>query len=284
MKKIIACLSSLILATSLCVAPALAQNAQPARGESIYSMGVKYTAENDGARAYLEIARRSDALFRLLEENADGFVMDAYNYQSIDDEGTLLYTQNGLTLPVQMDPNGCCIRVSRNYFLFNPVELVDAAPLEQQMIWDDDVLNILVPAKYRESEEEIKEAYRSSFYFEKVEVDNSCREEMGQPPSDIAPEDLSVHVIYVRDGQEYFTYRPDLAARDGGIITDPVVVLYTGNIHESYAHSFMSQFAYFYSKAATPEAAYGQILPLIEQVGGQESFQKVNSVKERFGD
>ena len=41
-----------------------------------------------------QIAQRSQKLLALLEEKAGAFVMDAYNYQAMDDEGTPLYAMN----------------------------------------------------------------------------------------------------------------------------------------------------------------------------------------------
>lgn len=76
------------------------ENPNVGKTENIYATSVKYTAENEGTQSYLEIAQRSDALFRLLEENADAFVMDAYNYQAIDDSGKMVYTENKLSLPI----------------------------------------------------------------------------------------------------------------------------------------------------------------------------------------
>ena len=252
------------------------------RTENIYATSVKYTAENDGAKAYVEIAKRSEALFCLLEKQMDAFVMDAYNYQSIDNEGTPLYTQNELTLPVEVDAEGHHIRVSPNYFKFNPIETVSGNPIETQMIWDDNTLNLLVPEQHKELENEIISEYLDTFYFEKISVDNIHREEMGQPLLETAKEELYVNIIYVKDGQEYFTFRSDLAAGMSNIITDPIVSVYTGNIHVSYAHSFMSQFVYFYADAVNSQAAYEAVLPYIQQAGAENSFQKVNSVKESF--
>ncbi|MDL2232931.1 hypothetical protein LJC63_05030 [Ruminococcaceae bacterium OttesenSCG-928-L11] len=286
MRKLLYCFIGIALMTTLFTG---CQNAFPqvenpnlSKTENIYAMSVKYTAENEGAGSYLEIAQRSDALFRLLEENTDAFVMDAYNYQSIDNEGTMVYTQNTLSLPIEIDAGGYCIRVSKNYFKFNPIVTVSGETIESRMISEDNTLNILVPEKYKTHESDIIAEYLELFYFEKVEVDNIHLEETQQPLSEITPNDLSVNIIYVKDGQDYFTYRTDLAQNTQNMITDPIVVLYTGNIHVSYAHSLMSQFVYFFSEETTSEAAYACILPYIQQLNAEDSFQKVSLVKELF--
>ena len=58
--------------------------------KNLYTTVIQESGENDSTLKYLEIAERSVELFRLLEENVGAFVMDAYNYQDIDGEGTPL--------------------------------------------------------------------------------------------------------------------------------------------------------------------------------------------------
>lgn len=258
------------------------ENLNITRMESIYATGVKYTAENDGSQAYLEIAQRSYDLFYLLEEHADAFIIDAYNYQAIDDKGTPLYTQNDLSLPIEIDAAGYSIRVSKNYFKFNPIETVTGQSIEEQILFDNNTLNILVPEQYKQYEEDIMGEYKENFYFEKVTAANDYNKEAGLPLIDIPQDSLNVNIIYVKDGQEYFTYRTDLAVDTQNIITDPIVSIYTGNIHVSYAHSFMSQFVYFHSEETTEEASYKAILPYIQQCKAEASFQKVHAIKEGF--
>jgi len=115
------------------------------QGPGMYTTVVHYSGEDDDS-TYLQIARRSQELVALLEEEAGGFVMDAYNFQSIDDEGTPLYTMNTMTWPEEIAPNGRTIRVSKNYFLHNPIETADGADLAGQFIYDDKPLNIWFPS------------------------------------------------------------------------------------------------------------------------------------------
>ena len=132
--------------------------------KNIYKTVVRYTGEEDSTSEYLEIAERSAELIPLLEENVNAFVMDAYNYQTIDDEGTPLYEMNDLDYPVEIDPAGHCIRVSKNYFQFNPIDTADGNDVVEQIIYDDLTLNVLVPEKYMDMEEQIIATYREQFY------------------------------------------------------------------------------------------------------------------------
>lgn len=247
--------------------------------EHFYKTVVQYSGENESTAQYLAIAERSAELFPLLEENVNAFVMDAYNYQAMDDEGTLLYTMNTLDYPPEFDPNGQSIRVSKNYFLYNPIETADGSELTDQFLYDDLTLNILVPEQYREFEKQIIEAYRENFYFEKVTAENHYNEMAEiEETLDIAESDLSIHIIYVKDGQSYFTFRSDCAPVADHRITDPIVQIYTSNIHCNYAHSFLTQNVYFYSEQESPEAAYEEIAPYVAQCGAQDSVQMVSTL------
>ena len=230
----------------------------------------------------MEIAQRSQKLLALLEEKAGAFVMDAYNYQTMDDEGTPLYAMNNPEVPIEIAPAGMSIQVSRGYFKWNPIETADGSELEKQIVLDDLTLNLLVPEQYRDMEQEILAAWREYFYFEKVEAENDYNELAGRTERlDIAENQLTVNIIYVKDGQRYFTYRSDCASADGSWITDPLVQIYTGNIHCNYAHSFLTQWTYIPSEAGSPEKAYQEIAPYILECGAQESLKELRPLQNR---
>lgn len=251
------------------------QKAESSQGPGLYTTVVTYTGEDDDVK-YLEIAQRSQKLLALLEEKAGAFVMDAYNYQTMDDKGTPLYTMNTLQHPEEIAPNGRTIRVSKNYFLHNPIETVDGTDLVQNLVYDDRTLNLLVPESCQDLEDQIVAAHRERFFFEKVTAENDYNEMAGRPERlDLTEEDLAVHIIYVKDGQRYFTYRSDCAAGTEGWIEDPVVQIYTGNIHCNYAHSFLSQWCYFPSAGETASDAYELIRPHVEECGAEESVKQV---------
>ena len=130
--------------------------------------------------------------------------------------------------------------------------------------------------KYQDMEEDIVAAHRERFYFEKVEAENSYNQEAGiSDRMNIAKEDLKINIIYVKDGQDYFSFRSDCAPQTGCHVEDPVVQIYTGNIHCNYAHSFMSQWVYIPSEAESAEEAYQEISDMIRSCGAEESVQKL---------
>ena len=271
--------TALFLTLCLCILVLFGcRNNEAKAGQYLYTTALKYSGEDD-PKAYLEIAGRSRELLALLEEKAGAFVMNAYNFQDADGEGTPIYEMNQMDLPVEIDPAGYCVSVDKNYLDLHGIKTADGSPAGDGLITDDRTQNILVPEKYRDREQDILREYRAAFYFEKVTAENSYNEDAGLPERlGLREEDLTVNIIYVKDGQKYPVYREDLITEDG-FVTDPIVQVYTGNIHCNYAHSDLSQWTYFYSDREDPGEAYETIRPYIEQCGAGESLQLVKRVK-----
>ncbi len=256
--------------------------AEPKWEAPLYRAVVYNSGEDESDAKYLEIAQRSQKLLALLEEKTGAFVMDAYNYQAMDDDGTPLYAMNNPEFPIEIAPAGMSVQVSLEYFKWNPIETTDGSELEKQIVQDDLTLNLLVPEQYRDMEQEILAAWREYFYFEKVEAENDYNELAGRKERlDIAENQLTVNIIYVKAGQRYFTYRSDCASADGSWITDPLVQIYTGNIHCNYAHSFLTQWVYIPSEAGSPEKAYEEIAPYILECGAQESLKELRPLRNK---
>lgn len=270
--------TALFLALCLCLLalPGCRKN-ETASEQYLYATVIKYSGEDD-PKTYLEIAGRSRELLTLLEEKAGAFVMNAYNFQDADGEGTPLYKLNGMELPPETDPNGRCISADENYLTLNDIQTADGRSLAGRLVYDDLTQNILVPEHFRDQEQDIISAYRARFYFEKVDAENSYNKDAGLPERlELSEDKLTVNIIYVKDGQDYPVYRPDIVSEDG-YITDPIVQVYTGNIHCNYAHSNLSQWTYFYSDKKSPDEAYEAIRPYVEQCGAQNSLQSVKRV------
>lgn len=271
-----------VLALALSLLAACAQELdmrreEPEENSGLYTVVVYNTGENESTQRYLEIAQRSQGLFQLLEEEAGAFIMNAYHFQDTDGRGTPLYTMNSMGLPAEIDPAGRTIQVSRNYFRLNPIQTADGSALEEQLVYDDLTLNLLVPEQYRGMEEDITAAYRQSFYFKKVQAENDFNEMAGRNERlELEPEELDIHIIYVADGQRYAVFRSDCAVDTGGWITDPVVELYTGNIHCNYVHSAMTQWVYF-PYEGDAQGAYESIFPYVAQCGAGDSVRQAKA-------
>lgn len=99
--KFVIMLSMAVLLTG-CRKDRASENPRWDECKQIYATVVHYSGENDSTEKYLEIAERSQRLFQLLEEKADAFVMNAYNYQALDEKGTPLYTMNTFSYPEEI--------------------------------------------------------------------------------------------------------------------------------------------------------------------------------------
>ena len=127
--------------------------AEPKWEDPLYRAVVYNSGEDESTAKYLEIAQRSQELLALLEEKTGAFVMDAYNYQAMDDDGTPLYTMNNPEFPIEIAPAGMSVQVSPGYFKWNPIKTTDGSELEKQIVQDDLTLNLLVPEQYRDMEQ-----------------------------------------------------------------------------------------------------------------------------------
>lgn len=253
------------------------QRPQEAETENrrLYTTVVEYSGEDESTEKYLEIAGRSQKLLPLLEEHLGAFVMNAYNFQDVDGDGTPLYTLNGMDYPEEIDPNGRTVEISPGYLKANPIEAANGQPIEDQLVLDSLTLNLLVPEKFRDQESDIIKAHRARFYFQKVTAENTYNRDAGfKDRLDLSENDLAVNIIYVKDGQSYFTFREDCAADTDHRIIDPIAQVYTGNTHCNYAHSNLSQWTYFYWDGSAAQA-FEAMKPYVEQCGAEESFQKV---------
>ncbi len=232
-----------------------------------------------------EVEKQSFELFRLIEDNADAFVMDAYNYQLNDTPtepelyGSPIYLSRNLNYPSEIDPDGRCIRVSKNYFKLNPIETADGSDLIEKIIYDDLTLNLLVPEKYKDMEELIIEAYRERFYSEKIDTANNYNKEYGiDERLEIPKENLKINIIYVKDGQKYFSYLYNCVEDHDRCIEDPVVQIYTSNIHFSYIYKMMIFNVYFPCDTYHEDEAYEKIQPYIKQCHLEDFSERVYSI------
>ena len=200
----------------------------------------------------LEISQRVSRLYDDLSLSASGFIMDAGNIFITDD----WYFDGDIS------SQGNRVDISPNYLLFNPITAVNGIPIEQQLVRDASTLNLLVPNSLRPYHDEIVRVYTEEFYFRQVYVDNHYNRVLGLPRNTTSIEDLSIHIIYVEDGQYYFTFTPFVRTQYGNKALDPIAVVYTGNIHPSFISSYFTRVFYFQTDA---EDVHRYILPLLEK-------------------
>lgn len=179
-----------------------------------------------------------------LVNNHNAFIMNAHNMNMIDlfDRGGNFYESTAII-------EGS-VTVSPNYFNFNPILSVSGNDVREYIVWDNHVLNILVPISISQYTNNIIAAFEEFFYFQAVDIANSYDTWLNREPSIlISPEDLSVNVIYTDVGQDYFVFDHNIRLQDMNMLRDVIVIIYTENIHRSNLYSEFTRSLYFYTDA-----------------------------------
>lgn len=233
-----------------------------------------------------EVNRKMMEFYEDVSTNKKGFIINAFNYYWLDIYET--FNSEGIYSPafdVNIQPkihaaNGENVTISPNYLNVNPIIASNNIPIQDQIIYDDYILNILVPEKLRPYENYILIEYLHYFYFHKVEVENIYNIELNYPINTTPIEDLSVHIIYVEDGQEYFTFNSRIRPKDRNMVKDPIAIIYTGNVDTSFVAANITTSFFFYTEAADP---YADILPLIIEHDILPNIRTVDSAFDQNG-
>lgn len=183
-----------------------------------------------------------------LLHNGTGFIIDSNNFRSMEFWGIeevypMIHPEYRMLTHLIIDSN---------YLKFNPIFSIDGMTAVDKIIYDDNTMNILVPYKMSYMEKDILLFYLDYFYFHKAEIDNMYNHDLGRELNEILQKELNINIIYVKDNQYYFTFDPEVRVSTGNIITDPIVVVYTGNVHHSYLHALSVNGLFFYSNNTIP--------------------------------
>ncbi|MBM7645994.1 putative ABC transport system permease protein [Scopulibacillus daqui] len=245
--------------------------------KNLYTTAVSYTGENDRSKEYDTSKRMKKFYFEM--QKKDGFIMEASNYDKLDNQ--YIYDLNSEGENARLSPDGKSVTVDENYLKYNPIKTNgNADNTMKRIVHKDYVRNILVPYSLKKYESQIKKNFLSDFYYKKVEVENIYNKSLNMPENKTKMSDLKINIIYVDDNQKYFTYDSSIKPADKNQITDPIAVVETGNIDGSYYLSYISGCFYFYSKQ---NDAYGDILPIIRKSNAGSSIQNVVSVYDQHG-
>lgn len=189
--------------------------------------------------------------------------------------GDHLYEYNAPGEQSYYDPYGRCIVVNENYLNENPITINENSDeVRQQIIYADNVRNILVPKNLKKYESEIKKRFLEEFYFQKVEVENIYNEKEGKKKNESLINELKVNIIYIDEGQKYFPYA-DIEMENNYCIVNPIVVMETGNIDYSYYMSYLTRCVFFHFEGMD---AFASLFPLIERTGTVSEIQSVESI------
>lgn len=221
--------------------------------ENLYIISGTYSPERDGLVRDDELNEKTLKVYQELSKLGKVFIIESLNFERqpiINTKNENLnynYRMNIKNESELYSPYGKNIMVDKNYLKRNLIKSYsDKKNVMDKIDNNGDVLNVLVPQKFKKYDKSIKELYREWFYFQKVQVYNMYKEARKQPLSKKKIDDLKINLIYIEDNQSYFTY--DSYSGDYlNKITDPLVTVYTENVDNSVLASTLGVFMFLES-------------------------------------
>lgn len=183
----------------------------------------------------------------LMASNEDAFMVNISNYRELSDK-TKIYDANSRDEPTKIySANGKSITVNENYLKREGMEYV-----LEDVVYDDNVMNILVPVSLKDKEDMIYNNFLENFKFYVIDTPGIYRERINEVNNVPNEEDLSVNIIYVEDGIDYFTYNARVMIENQNMITDPIVIVDIGSFDPSNYFSSMTRNVFFESESFNP--------------------------------
>lgn len=183
----------------------------------------------------------------LMASNKNAFSVNVSNYRNFDDT-MKIYDANAMEDPTKIySASGKTIKVNENYLKREGMEYV-----LKDVIIDPNVMNILVPASLKDKEDIIYNNFLDNFKWFVIDTPNIYKERINEINTVPKEEDLSVNIIYVEDGIDYFTYNASVMIENQNMITDPIVIVDMGNLDPSLYFSSMTRNVFFESESLNP--------------------------------
>lgn len=248
--------------------------------KNIYKTTLSDQGQNSSSALEREYNNKLYSLYEDLKANKNAFIIDSSGYIVLDEKNgdvTYAYSMAMKKNHKEYDTDAKSIVIDEGYLNVNPIESVDNTSIKTKLNLNVNVINILVPEKYKNVEQDIYNIYLNHFYFQKVTVDNYYNEELHSPLNTLSKSDLDVNIIYVKNNQKYFTYSNDAGSEnDHHYITDPICIIYDGKVDTSYIGAYVSDNLYFFDDSQGQ--TYQNILPYLNNSKTNQLVQSVNSV------
>lgn len=207
---------------------------------NLFNVYESYYLDNLAAEGILD-----DKVFRIYQELSDldkVFIMDTLNFERPGTENFAAKDPEDIEYSYKLNvertedlytPHGKNITVDENYLKRHTIRSVDGKDVIDLIDQKDNVLNLLVPLKFKEYENTIEESFKEWFHFHKMEVANIYKEARGQDEIEIDIDDLEINIIYIENSQNLFTYNC-YSGDQFNRIEDSIITVYTGNVDPSF--------------------------------------------------
>lgn len=221
--------------------------------ENIYKTCISNQGQDYSLALDREYNNRLYSLYKNLKVHKNAFIIDATNYSVLEENGdniTYLHDVNAQSGNPEYSPYRKSIVIDEGYLNINPIKTSDNTSIHTRLNSKDNVLNVLVPEKYKDVENDLHNSYLDDFYFAKIKVDNIYNKELKLPLNNTKKEDLNINIIYVKNNQKYFTYSDFRGSgKDHHYITDPVCIIYDGKVDNSFLAAYASHSLYFFDNS-----------------------------------
>ncbi|MSS62599.1 hypothetical protein [Velocimicrobium porci] len=233
----------------------------------------------------------NDKMFKIYKELSEldkSFIIETINFERPKIENLNTKNQEDINYNYKIgakteedlySPHGKNIVVDKNYLKRHTIKSLDGENAIDKIDNNDNVLNILVPKKFKYYENAIQNSFKEWFYFQKVEVTNMYKEARGQNKVEKSISDLKINIIYIDNNQNLFTYNPN--AGDGfNIIKDSIITVYTGNVDNSFLAACFGD--YIFIESADEYSALKEISAITQKYNVIE-LNSIASVYDKKG-
>ncbi|QJA09775.1 DUF1430 domain-containing protein [Romboutsia sp. CE17] len=255
--------------------------------ENLYIMSGMYSPAYEDLALEDEFNEKILNVYRDLSKLNKVFIIESLNFErspiinNKDEDLDYNYKMNVKNENDLYSPYGRNIMVDKNYLKRNSIKTYyDKKNVLDKIDNNEDVLNVLVPQKFKKYEDTIKESYREWFYFQRVHIPNMYKEVRNKELSTKEIDDLRVNLIYIENNQSYFTY--DSYSGDyRNCIKDPLVTVYTENIDNSVLASTLGVFMFL--EAENEYTALEEVKNITQKYNTTE-LNSISSVYDRKGE
>lgn len=183
------------------------------------------------------------------------------------------------------------ITINNNYLKLNPI--FDTAS-RQVDVPDENTtdLTILVPEKYKNNADDILQLYTQfhteNYYFTRQIVQTQSGVDLGYDPGAYGEiikhvDPLKVHIIFVKNDQQYFTYNPTYCTESNNIITDPIAIIANNqNMGVDDYTTIISNGEYF-CKVSDTQNPVGSFKATMISAGVENNIIRVNMLYDQVG-
>ena len=159
------------------------------------------------------------------------------------------------------------IMIDPSFLKLNPIYDFDGVPVYERLMFDDYVLDVLLPERWMMDEAELYDDF----------LDMAIGwGQWSENRGETLTQDMSLNVIHVPDGQYYFSFDRQIRVEDGNRVRDPVVLVYDGRITDAFwIPPAVSHSVYFVAQTHQP---FSEIEALVYAHGLGSEIQRVEAI------